>query len=217
VKTLASALLGALALSSANTSFAKYLASYPMMLGGFPFGGWNVVEDSCLKVYRIHFPDTAYAWLYILPALMVFGLWLVAYKRLQEKQLKQITVEFRDKQSIYLQIADHICEGILQGKWKEGERIPSVRELAVLMQVNPHTILRSYDFLLNQDIIFNKRGLGYSASHSSKALITAYRKQRFMEIELPTFFSSLVLLDITIEEIKVCFNEFILKNNSVSH
>jgi hypothetical protein len=87
VKTLACALLGALALSSVNTSFAKYLASYPMMLGAFPFGGWNVVEDNSLKVYRIHFPDTAYAWLYILPALMVFGLWIVAYKRLQEKQL----------------------------------------------------------------------------------------------------------------------------------
>jgi len=87
VKTLACALLGALALSSVNTSFAKYLASYPMMLGAFPFGGWNVVEDSSLKVYRIHFPDMAYAWLYIFPALMVFGLWILAYKRLQEKQL----------------------------------------------------------------------------------------------------------------------------------
>jgi GntR family transcriptional regulator len=126
-------------------------------------------------------------------------------------------VEFRDKQSIYLQIADHICEGILQGKWQEGERILSVRELAVLMQVNPHTILRSYDFLLNKDIIFNKRGLGYSASHSAQALIISYRKQRFMEIELPTFFSSLVLLDISIDEIKVRYSEFILKNNPVSH
>ncbi|MCE6991424.1 hypothetical protein [Dyadobacter sp. CY323] len=87
VKTLASALLGALALSSVNTSFAKYLASYPMMLGAFPFGGWNVVRDSSLKVYRVHFPDMAYSWLYVLPALMVLGLWLVAYKRLQEKQL----------------------------------------------------------------------------------------------------------------------------------
>lgn len=125
-------------------------------------------------------------------------------------------MEFRDKQSIYLQIADHICEGILQGKWQEGERIPSVRELAVLMEVNPHTILRSYDFLLNKDIIFNKRGLGYSASHSAKALITTYRKQRFMEKELPIFFSSLLLLDISIEEIKVRYNDFIIKNNPVS-
>ncbi|MCF2505199.1 hypothetical protein L0663_17535 [Dyadobacter sp. CY107] len=87
VKTLACAILGAFALSSANTSFAKYLASYPMMMGAIPFGGWNVVQDSSLKVYKIHFPEMAYAWLYILPALMVFGFWFVAYKRLQEKQL----------------------------------------------------------------------------------------------------------------------------------
>ncbi|MCE6991425.1 GntR family transcriptional regulator [Dyadobacter sp. CY323] len=125
-------------------------------------------------------------------------------------------MEFRDKQSIYLQIADHICEGILQGKWQEGERIPSVRELAVLMEVNPHTILRSYEFLLNKDIIFNKRGLGYSASNSARALILAYRKQRFMEKELPVFFSSLVLLEISIEEIKARYNEFMVKNNTVS-
>lgn len=125
-------------------------------------------------------------------------------------------MEFRDKQSIYLQIADHICEGILQGKWHEGERIPSVRELAVLMEVNPHTILRSYDFLLNKEIIFNKRGLGYSASYSAKALISAYRKQRFLEKELPIFFSSLVLLDISIEDIKARYNEFLSKHISVN-
>lgn len=87
VKTLICAIIGALTLSSVNTSFAKYLASYPLMLGAIPFAGWNVVRDSSLKVYRVHFPDIAYAWLYTLPALMVFGLWLVAYKRLQEKQL----------------------------------------------------------------------------------------------------------------------------------
>nr|WP_295924109.1 hypothetical protein [uncultured Dyadobacter sp.] len=87
VKTLVCAILGVFALSWANTSFAKYLASYPMMLGAVPFGGWNVVQDSSLKVYKIQFPDMAYAWLYSLPALMVLGLWLVAYKRLQEKQL----------------------------------------------------------------------------------------------------------------------------------
>lgn len=125
-------------------------------------------------------------------------------------------MEFRDKQSIYLQIADHICEGIVQGKWREGERIPSVRELAVLMEVNPHTILRSYDFLLNKEIIFNKRGLGYSASCSAKALIGAYRRQRFLEKELPIFFSSLVLLNISIEDIKVRYNEFLAKNMSVN-
>lgn len=87
VKTLSCTIVGAIAISIANTSFAKYLASYPMMLGALPFSGWNVVQDGSLKVYRVHFPDFAYVWLYTLPTLMVIGLWLVAYKRLQEKQL----------------------------------------------------------------------------------------------------------------------------------
>jgi GntR family transcriptional regulator len=105
-----------------------------------------------------------------------------------------------------MQIADHICDGILQGKWNEGERIPSVRELAVLMEVNPHTILRSYEYLQNRDIIFNRRGLGYSVSVSGKDQITAYRKERFIEIELPLFFSTLKLLNIGIEEVNARYD-----------
>lgn len=87
VKTLSCTILGAITVSLANTSFAKYLASYPMMLGALPFSGWNVVQDGSLKVYRIQFPEIAYVWLYTLPAMMVIGFWFVAYKRLQEKQL----------------------------------------------------------------------------------------------------------------------------------
>lgn len=125
-------------------------------------------------------------------------------------------MDFREKQSIYLQIADHICDEILVGKWPEEERIPSVRDLAVSMEVNPHTILRSYEYLVARDIIFNKRGLGYSVSSSAKKLITAIRKQRFMEVELPAFFSSLALLDISMEEVRAHYEALIQKHNPVS-
>ncbi|HEV7378757.1 MAG TPA: GntR family transcriptional regulator, partial [Dyadobacter sp.] len=56
-------------------------------------------------------------------------------------------MEFKDKQSIYLQIADYICEQILLAKWPPGERIPSVRDLASTLEVNPNTVMRTYDFL----------------------------------------------------------------------
>lgn len=114
-------------------------------------------------------------------------------------------MDFKDRRSIYWQIAEHICEEILQGKWQEGERIPSVRDLAVSLQVNPHTILRSYEYLQNKHIISNKRGLGYSVAPLGKQQIIAYRKEHFIEHELPLLFASLDLLNISLEEVQALY------------
>lgn len=114
-------------------------------------------------------------------------------------------MDFKDRRSIYWQIAEHICEEILQGKWQEGERIPSVRDLAVSLQVNPHTILRSYEYLQNKQIISNKRGLGYSVAPLGKEQIIAYRKEHFIEREVPLFFSRLDLLNMSLEEVQALY------------
>lgn len=87
VKTIAFSIAGALFISILNTSFAKFLAGYPLMLGAFPLGGWSVVRDSSLKVYRVSSADLIYPWQYILPVLMTAGLYAVAYLRLKEKQI----------------------------------------------------------------------------------------------------------------------------------
>ncbi|HRN58369.1 MAG TPA: GntR family transcriptional regulator, partial [Agriterribacter sp.] len=52
-------------------------------------------------------------------------------------------MQFKDSQSIYLQIADYVCEKILLGEWKAEQRIPSVRELAVQLEVNPNTVMHT--------------------------------------------------------------------------
>jgi len=87
VKTIAFTIAGALFISILNTSFAKFLAGYPLMLGAFPLGGWSVVRDSSLKVYYVSSADQVYPWQYILPVLMLIGLYAVAYLRLKEKQI----------------------------------------------------------------------------------------------------------------------------------
>jgi DNA-binding transcriptional regulator YhcF (GntR family) len=66
-------------------------------------------------------------------------------------------MNFRDQQAIYLQIADYVCENILLKKWPAGEKLISIRDLAVEIQVNPNTVQRAYDFLQQKDIISNKR------------------------------------------------------------
>ena len=118
-------------------------------------------------------------------------------------------MEFKSNQAIYLQIADFICEQILLEKWPPGERIPSVRDLAAQLEVNPNTVMRTYDFLQGKDIIFNKRGIGYSASDRSAELILAYRKERFLENELPAFFKTLYLLNITMDELQSRYQAFV--------
>lgn len=123
-------------------------------------------------------------------------------------------MEFKDKQSIYLQIADYISEQILLGKWPPGERIPSVREMAGMLEVNPNTVIRTYDFLQVRDIIFNKRGIGYSVNDEAIDRIKSYRKERFLTGELPDFFRTISLLQITMEEIQLLYKDFILNNTS---
>ena len=68
---------------------------------------------------------------------------------------------YKTDKPIYLQIADYMCERMLQGVWKPDERIASVRELSVLLAVNPNTVVKSLEYLENRQIIFQKRGIGY--------------------------------------------------------
>lgn len=70
-------------------------------------------------------------------------------------------MNYNTNQSIFIQIAERICDRVLSGNYKADSRIPSVRELAVEMEVNPNTVMRSFERLQANDIIYNKRGIGY--------------------------------------------------------
>ena len=125
-------------------------------------------------------------------------------------------MKFNDQQAIYLQIVDYVCEQILLEQWAVKERIPSLRDLAATMEVNPNTVVRSYDFLQQRDIIYNKRGLGYFASADAINKVRTYRKERFLETELPDFFRTLYLLDITLEEIQERYQNFVAETYPTS-
>ena len=70
-------------------------------------------------------------------------------------------MNFKDNNPIYLQIAERICDEILQGRYSEDDRIPSVREYAAMVEVNANTVVRTFDHLQSLEVIYNKRGLGY--------------------------------------------------------
>jgi GntR family transcriptional regulator len=117
-------------------------------------------------------------------------------------------MQFRESQAIYLQIADYVCEKILLKEWPPGERIPSVRELAIQLEVNPNTVMRTYEFLQQQTVIFNQRGIGFFAANDAITQATRYRKELFVEKDLPQVFRSLFLLGMELDELETGYEKF---------
>ena len=118
-------------------------------------------------------------------------------------------MEFNNQRAIYLQIAEMISEKILLKQFIEAERIPSVREMAIQLEVNPNTVMRTYEYLQVKEIITNKRGVGYFVSVDGIAKATDLRKTEFLEQELPRIFKTAGLLGIGFEELQARFTFFI--------
>ena len=121
-------------------------------------------------------------------------------------------MDFRDGQAIYLQIVEYVCEQILLKQWPPGNKIISIRDLAVSMEVNPNTVQRAYEFLQQREIITNKRGVGYFVDESAIDKVITFRKEQFIENELSVFFRNMYLLNIPVEEIKARYEQFIEQN-----
>lgn len=123
-------------------------------------------------------------------------------------------MNFKESKAIYLQIADRIADEILLGHYPEEERIPSVREYAAVVEVNANTAMRSFDYLQSQNIIYNKRGIGYFVSVGAKKLILSLRRESFLKEDLEYFFRQLSTLGISLDEIGEMYGEFIKSNNN---
>ena len=122
-------------------------------------------------------------------------------------------MQFTESQAIYLQIAKIMEEKILRKEWLPEERIPSVRDLAVTMEVNPNTAVRAYEILQQKEVIYNKRGIGYFVSQNAHSIIKKEWKKNFKEQDLPEFFKNISLLDFSIEEINSLYQQY--KNKSI--
>ena len=105
-------------------------------------------------------------------------------------------MEFRDNRPIYLQISDVICEKILSGELKAEDRLMSVREYGALIGVNPNTMMRTYEKLTDDGVIYNKRGIGYFVCPDARKTVLANERKSFMENELPAILKRIQLLEI---------------------
>ena len=110
-------------------------------------------------------------------------------------------MEFRKQKPIYLQIADRLMERVLSGELKEEDRVPSVRDVAEAMGVNPNTVMRTFEFLQSNEIINNRRGVGYFVAPQAPKIILDIQRREFMEMDFPLIKQKLKMLGIDLKEL----------------
>jgi DNA-binding transcriptional regulator YhcF (GntR family) len=105
-------------------------------------------------------------------------------------------MNFAAEKPIYLQIVDVIADRILSGDLRGGDRIPSVREYGADIGVNPNTMMRSYEKLTADGVIYNRRGIGYFVADDARETVLSAQRKEFMEKELPAIRERMRLLGI---------------------
>lgn len=110
-------------------------------------------------------------------------------------------MEFKTDRPIYRQIIDYAFGCILGGGWTPVAKVPSVRELAVELAVNSHTILKAYDHLQDNGIIVPRRGMGFFLAEDARERVDVERRREFFDSELHEVFARMDMLGIGIDEI----------------
>ena len=118
-------------------------------------------------------------------------------------------MKFQNDKPIYQQIGIYIRNDILKNNIKSGERMPSIREMAVDLEVNPNTVNRAYADLQSEEIIYNKRGIGYFINDKAKEMIMQEEKKEFLEKKLPSIFDKMMLLNINFNDLQKYYEDYI--------
>jgi len=110
-------------------------------------------------------------------------------------------MRFSNDRPIFAQIADMLGGRILEGEPGAGERLPSARELAESLEVNPNTAARALQELAETGLARCERGMGYFVAESGAELALHSRRKRFFEAELPALFERMAELGVGMDEV----------------
>ncbi len=109
--------------------------------------------------------------------------------------------EFHNNQPIYRQLRDRVVAMILDGVLKEGDPLPSVRNVAAEYRVNPLTVLKAYQGLVDEQLVESKRGLGMFVNAGARDLLLKGERQKFLAEEWPRVHATIERLGLTTEEL----------------
>ncbi|EGQ7822282.1 TPA: GntR family transcriptional regulator [Vibrio parahaemolyticus] len=108
---------------------------------------------------------------------------------------------WHDRQPIFRQLADQITQQILQGVWKEGEALPSVRNISADMKINHLTVMKGYQLLVDEGLVEKKRGQGMFVAQGAIQQLRSAEKARFLEQQIPQIADTLQRLDMSVNEL----------------
>jgi GntR family transcriptional regulator len=108
-------------------------------------------------------------------------------------------MNFKPNYPIYLQVADVICEKLLKGEWRNGDKLPALKDLAVTTSVNPNTVIKSLGYLVDNNILSTQRGVGYFLTDNARAITMDLKRKQFIDEVLPEVFASMDLLGLGLD------------------
>ncbi|ELA9337458.1 GntR family transcriptional regulator [Vibrio parahaemolyticus] len=108
---------------------------------------------------------------------------------------------WHDRQPIFRQLADQITQQILQGVWKEGEALPSVRSISADLKINHLTVMKGYQLLVDEGLVEKKRGQGMFVAQGAIQQLRSAEKARFLEQQIPQIADTLQRLDMSVDEL----------------
>lgn len=126
-------------------------------------------------------------------------------------------MDFNEGKNIFLQIRDWLADQILQDKILPGDKVPSVRELAVDLEVNRNTVMRSYGLMEEEGILENKRGIGFFVAVDAKRSLLKIQKEAFFEQDLPDLLHKVKVLKLNSSDLQSLIQSIQSNDHEIEH
>ena len=115
--------------------------------------------------------------------------------------MSPIDANWDESQPIYRQLRDRVVAMVLEGVLKEGEALPSVRQVATEFRLNPLPVLKAYQQLADEGLVEKRRGLGMFVSPGASGALRKDERQRFLSSEWPRIHATIQRLGLSAEEL----------------
>ena len=112
-----------------------------------------------------------------------------------------MTIAWNDSTPIYRQLRDRVVAMILDGVLKQGDALPSVRQVAADFQINPITVSKAYQELVDENLVEKRRGLGMYVTEGARGALMKSERDRFLSEEWPPLYARLTRLGLTLQEL----------------
>ncbi len=112
-----------------------------------------------------------------------------------------MTIAWNDSTPIYRQLRDRVVAMILDGVLKQGDALPSVRQVAADFQINPITVSKAYQELVDENLVEKRRGLGMYVTEGARSALMKSERDRFLTEEWPPLFARLTRLGLSLQDL----------------